>query len=439
MNTFNSNCAPHHQSFISMLDAYAQRLLSDNSVEIRFPHAVRRLKREDIFETPCPTRNDLRDLDCFTIDCDDTKDMDDAVSLVETGSGYQLGVHIADVAGYVQPHSALDCEAMQRGTSIYLPHMTIPMFPEMISNDICSLNPNVDRNTISVLIDLDADGNVLDSRITKSVIRSRIKGVYSEINSILTGNAAPSIRNKYACFTPTLHEMDALSRKLRSIRAVNGANVENCQRANVRLIGDTVDLVPCKHGASERIIEEFMVLANRIVGEYFLAHALPTIFRAHEGSGKQAKYTTAADGHYGLQIDHYAHFTSPIRRLSDCRVHQVLTAHLAGCNNFCLHYMFDALLNESCDFANRRSHRANQIQKSCEAFCHEHYFNQRQSDTFSGVVTNYDHFGQPRIRLDDFDIDVIGSTAPILKVEQRVILNVHAHNRKLYSRSVIAA
>ena len=438
MNTFNCNHEPN-QSFTSMLEAHAQRLLDDNNVELKFPIAVRRLKREDIRETPCATREDLRDLDCFTIDCDDTKDMDDAVSLIETGSGYQLGVHIADVAGYIQPHSALDCEAMQRGTSIYLPHMTIPMFPEMISNDICSLNPNVDRNTISVLIDLDACGNVLDSRITKAVIRSGIKGVYSEINSILAGKAAPSVRSKYACFTPTLFAMDALSRKLRSIRAANGANVENRQRANVRLIDDTVDLVPCKHGASERIIEEFMVLANRIVGEYFLAHALPTIFRAHEGAGKLAKYTTSADGHYDLQIDHYAHFTSPIRRLSDCRVHQVLTAHLAGCNNDCLHYLFDALLDESCEYANKRSRRANQIQKSCEALCYEHYFNRRQFDAFSGVVTCYDHFGQPWIRLDDFDIDVIGSTAPVLKVGQRVTLNVHAHDRKLYSRGVVAA
>ena len=178
--------------------SFVDKQLECANVRVKFPHAILCAPRDGLVPSPCSSRIDLRDTPCFTIDCSSTKDMDDAVSVEKTAIGYALGVHIADVAAYVKPGSSFDTCAMERGTSHYLPDRTIPMLPPVLSADLCSLNPCEDRLAVSVLVTLDANGAVVGYEVVKSTIRSRVKGVYDEVNAILEGVATPEVSSKYA-------------------------------------------------------------------------------------------------------------------------------------------------------------------------------------------------------------------------------------------------
>lgn len=349
-----------------------------------FPAEVHREADEvpaEISEDEIVNRKDLRNLPMVTIDGEDAKDLDDAVSLEDLGDGkVRLGVHIADVSHYVKEDSALDKEALERATSIYLVDRVIPMLPRKLSNGICSLNPQVDRLTMSAFITYQLNPlKILEHEITPSIIKTNYRLTYSEVNEIFV-NDNSEVKEKYKDFVPTLELMNQLREKLRKERFDNGSI--NFDFPEVKVIlddqGIPIEIKKREHGQAEQLIEEFMIAANRIVSEDMSWREIPFIYRVHdqpdsdrlhdfnefihdfgyhlkgtqnevhpralqdllrkvEGkpeervintlllrSMKQAIYTPTNIGHFGLAIDYYSHFTSPIRRYPDLMIHRII-------------------------------------------------------------------------------------------------------------------
>ena len=327
-------------------------------------------------------RRDLRDELIITIDGATAKDLDDAISLTRDEQGRQvLGVHIADVSHYVTPHSALDREAFERGTSVYFADRVIPMLPKELSNGICSLHPGVDRLTLSCFMTLDEDAHVVKQEIVKSVIRSVERMTYSDCNKLLAGEDA-DLKVRYDHILPMLQEMAALAAKLERNRRLRGSLDLNSSEAAILCdqFGHPVGVELRKPGMSEGLIEEFMLVANETVARYLYDLSKPAVYRVHEKpigdkverlramlapfgldagatdhfalqkvlkavEGKpeepavnaivlrsmmKARYDPENLGHFGLAARYYCHFTSPIRRYPDLMVHRVLTALLAG-------------------------------------------------------------------------------------------------------------
>lgn len=335
----------------------------------------------EISEADLLNRQDLRDWTVFTIDGEDAKDFDDAVSLTRSGDVWQLGVHIADVSHYVRPGTALDAAALERGTSVYLPGLTLPMLPERLSNDLCSLRPGADRLTLSVLMDI-RDGLVTHWRITPSVIRSKARLTYAQVNRMLAGADASGIPE---ALCETLRQMNALKDRLSVGRAARGAIDLDLPEAQI-MVGDhfapkSVELR--ERGESERLIEQFMLSANECVAATAREQQLPFAYRVHAAPDadrlpavnellramnvplqlgddpqprevaavveatrelpsapeirhalllamSKAHYSEHPDGHYALAASDYCHFTSPIRRYPDLFVHRMLKRYLAG-------------------------------------------------------------------------------------------------------------
>ena len=327
-------------------------------------------------------RRDLRKLEIFTIDGDDTKDIDDAISIELMNNGhYKLGVHIADVSYYVKEGSPLDNEAMERGTSVYLVDRVIPMLPHELSNGICSLNPNVDRLAISCVMEFDHDGKQLDYEIFPSVIRSRIQMTYKKVNSILEDNV---VFEGYEPYEKSLRLMEELAQILRKMKVKRGYIDFEVDEAKILVDKDCkpVNVVLRDRGAGEKLIEDFMIAANECVATHIYFMSLPFIYRVHEvpkeeklrsylsfvgslgyqvpgdlkdtspktvqkiikyledkpefkilsslllRSMQKAVYRPENLGHYGLASQCYTHFTSPIRRYPDTTVHRLLRTYL---------------------------------------------------------------------------------------------------------------
>lgn len=327
-------------------------------------------------------RRDLRNMEIFTIDGDDTKDIDDAISIEKMSNGhYKLGVHIADVSYYVKEGSPLDNEAMERGTSVYLVDRVIPMLPHELSNGICSLNPNVDRLAISCVMEFDHDGRQLDYEIFPSVIRSRIQMTYKKVNSILEDNNIPEGYEPYEQSLRFMAELADILRKMKVKRGYIDFEVdepkilvdENCK---------PTEIILRDRGTGEKLIEDFMIAANECVATHIYFMSLPFIYRVHEvpkeeklrsylsfvgslgyqvpgdlkdtspktvqriikyledkpefkilsslllRSMQKAVYRPENLGHYGLASQCYTHFTSPIRRYPDTTVHRLLRTYL---------------------------------------------------------------------------------------------------------------
>ncbi|MFI5360148.1 MAG: ribonuclease R [Halanaerobiales bacterium] len=349
-----------------------------------FPEEVEReleMIPDEVLEEELTGRKDLRDLPMVTIDGEDAKDLDDAVSIEDLGEGkVRLGVHIADVSHYVKEGTALDKEALERGTSIYLVDRVIPMLPPKLSNGICSLNPGEDRLAVSVFITYQLEPfKLMDYEISTSVIRSKYRMTYTEVKEILVNNNQELI-NKYQDFVPQLQLMNQLREKLRKERFEKGSI--NFQFPEVRVIldelGKPVEIRLEEHGIAEQLIEEFMIAANRVVSEDMSWKGIPFIYRVHdqpdldrlqefntfihnfgyflkgiqnevhpralqnlleevEGkpeeriintlllrSMKKAIYAPSNIGHFGLAIDYYSHFTAPIRRYPDLMIHRII-------------------------------------------------------------------------------------------------------------------
>ena len=393
----------------TLIRAFTEKLFIENNVARDFPESIKKLKKNDLKPIKCKKRLDLRDVECFTIDCDDTKDMDDAVSLEKTTFGYRIGVHIADVAAYIKLGSELDELAMKRGYSIYLPLETIPMLPSLLSNDLCSLNPNVDRLAISVLINVDDFINVLDFKIVKSVIRSRIKGSYSEVNKILDGTAEKTIKDKYRRVQNLLFEMKYLAEKLRLDRILHGVECSEETDNKILVDGWVITIAPKVKGDAEQIIEEFIVLANRLVAKYFVNRSLPVVFRSQLEKGKVAIYTTEECPHAELNLLHYVHFTSPIRRLADLKIHQILTLHLDGMPTETIHSLLDEHLEEAADRAKRSKGRADNVMKATRNYCFRLWAEMQPQKEYSAKFVGFDNKRLPIFEILPYHVRATGN------------------------------
>ncbi len=323
----------------------------------------------------------------FTIDGAGAKDLDDAVSLVRTETGYRLGVHIADVSHYVREKTALDRCAMARGTSVYFTDKVVPMLPPSLSNGACSLNSGEDKYALSAVIDLDSKGDITGLSLENSIIRSRVRGVYSEVNRIFDGTADSDILEKYADVIPTLELMRELYEVLLKKHVERGAIDFDSTEAEIVLDerGDPCEIIPRERGVAERLIEQFMLTANEAVATNLMRRAIPCVYRIHEPPPEdkldsfvtfahnlgfdtsyirresvdsrslrrlllaaeerglaaplsysmlramsKAKYSEIRQPHFGLGIENYCHFTSPIRRLSDLATHRIIKKVIFG-------------------------------------------------------------------------------------------------------------
>lgn len=393
-------------------------------------------------------RLDLTAEKIFTIDGEDSKDLDDAVSLDFDGERYFLGVHIADVSHYVRQGSAIDNEAFERGTSVYYADRVLPMLPKELSNGICSLNPGEVRLTFSALITLKKSGEIEGYRFAKSYIRSRVKGVYKEVNAILDGTAGKDILQKYDGITESLERMRDLAAILRKRRFDRGAmNIVSNESKFVIENGRIQDILPRPMGESEHIIEEFMLAANEAAATFAQQENIPFVYRVHERPPKvkaeqfcnllnhlgmnasalrenpepkdfsqilqsvegselepvinnqllrtmsKAIYSEKNMGHFGLVLENYAHFTAPIRRYPDLSIHRILTSKLAGMPEEKLQKRYSSFVQMSSRRSSDREVEAMNIERECEACYKAEYMASRIGQDFEGMVSGVTNYG----------------------------------------------
>lgn len=430
---------------------YMQNQMMNNSIYVDFPEEIAKLTPNDLFNQNCANRKDLRHIHTLTIDSDHTQDMDDAVSISKTVNGYVLTVHIADVANFVEPFTPLFNEAAKRATSVYLPGVTARMLPDILSTDVCSLNPNTDRDAISIIMELDATAHIVNYEITKSLIRSRVKGVYDEVNMILEHKETQAIADKYDGLYSDLFIMKELAEKLLKNRIEKGADVQDNSKSDIVFANDRVIVTPHKRGSSERIIEEFMIIANHCVSKYMAENQLIAIYRTQANEKTMAEYKLATKENYQSHSNEYkhhnlafndfeyVHFTSPIRRISDLLNATILSMNLTGVSNEDICKVFDEeTMLELCDNATRKSRMAKQVQETVEAKCYSLYFSWRKFEFFSGMVTGYNRNNQAVITLDAYNIKVIGQAALRGYIGKNVKMHIDADvkTRRLYAQNV---
>ena len=432
--------------------ACCQAVLDRHHARQEFPPEVlaeAKAMPQQIDTAEIPNRLDLREKIIFTIDSAHTKDIDDAVSAERTETGYRLGVHIADVSHYVKPGSALDTEAYERGTSIYFGNRVIPMLPTELSNGICSLNPQEDRLAFTVFIDVDKNGGIQHYELHKSVIRSYVKGVYDEINQIYDETAAPEILEKYRDALPTIALMKELSEALMAARKRRGAidfDSDDCEVVFDEK-GVAVDIERRVRGVSERMIEEFMLLANEAVAHYASERKVPFVYRVHEepdatklenfaaslaavgidnrklrpglepgdmaevlgriaGTAKEralstmalrtmakAKYWPECLGHFGLALKYYSQFTSPIRRYPDLSIHRILSDMLENGVTEQLKNRYNDFAAAASEQSSLREVTAMQIEWDCDDIYKAEYMRQHVGGTFPGIITGVKSYG----------------------------------------------
>lgn len=421
--------------------------LEEQGVSLEFPvDAIEQalaVERHGIHSEEIDERFDLRHLPIFTIDGADTKDIDDAISIEKTATGYSLGVHIADVSHYVKKDDALDKEAFERGTSIYIADKVIPMLPKELSNGICSLNPNVDRLAFSCLMNIAKNGEIKCFEFKKSVIRSRVQGVYSEINSILKQEDDDAIKEKYKDVYQTIPMMNELAEILQENRKNRGAPEIDSSESKIVCNADGVciDVKPRISGVSEGIIEEFMLLANNCAASLAMEKDFPFVYRVHEnpptekllqlhetltmlginaeGIGEKskagdlakilreskddpksavinrlvlrtmakAKYSDKPIGHYGLVMSEYAHFTSPIRRYADLSIHRILTSYVHGANAEKLKKNYTKFAAKSALQATSTELVSVNAERTCEDFYMAEYMKNHIGEDFDGIIS----------------------------------------------------
>ena len=404
----------------------------------------------EVTEEDIVGRRDLRDLSMVTIDGADAKDLDDAVSVEKLEKDkYRLGVHIADVAHYVKAHSALDQEALERGTSIYLLDRVIPMLPPELSNGICSLNPRVERLALSIFMDIDANGAVLTHEIVESVIRTNERMTYSEVNRILE-DREPALLEKYAAQVEHFAVMAELRDILLKRREERGAIDFELSEAKIILDGNgrVTDIVPRQKTLADSIIEEFMLAANETIAEHFHWMDVPFIYRVHEDPSldkvgdlnmflnnfslrirakadnlhprafqkvlkdvaekpeerlihrvllrtmMRARYSPECLGHFGLAAKYYSHFTSPIRRYPDLAIHRIIKMLLRGGK---LTHKQTAELTSFVDLASTRSSEREQLateaERAVESIKKAQFMMDKVDQEFDGMISGVIAYG----------------------------------------------
>lgn len=393
-------------------------------------------------------RQDLRDWQMVTIDGEDAKDLDDAVSIAREGDCYILGVHIADVTNYVQENSALDREAFKRGTSVYLVDRVIPMLPHTLSNGICSLNQGEDRLALSCIMKIDEKGRVVDHEIAETVIRVDQRMSYTSVKKILEDHD-PKETKKYQELVPMFEEMSRLSKILREHRRIRGSIDFDFPETKMILDekGRPLELQPYERNVATRMIEDFMLLANETVAEDYYWQELPFVYRTHEApdeekirtlatfinnfgysmhvganevrpkeiqkllakvegspqevmisrlalrSMKRAKYTPENSGHFGLAAAYYTHFTSPIRRYPDLQIHRIIKDNIRGRmqEEKIVHY--DKILPEVTKHASEMERRAEEAERETVKLKKVEYMQQHLGEIFEGVISSITKWG----------------------------------------------
>lgn len=393
-------------------------------------------------------RKDLRALQTVTIDGEEAKDLDDAITLEKMDSGYRLGVHIADVSHYVTEHSPLDAEALKRGTSIYLTDRVIPMLPHKLSNGICSLNQGEDRLALSCLMEIDEKGNVTGHEIVESLIRVDRRMTYTAVSAIVTDHDPETMR-EYEGFVELFERMKELAELLRDRRHSRGSIDFDFPESKIILDekGRPIEIKPYDRNIATRIIEDFMLLANETVAEDYFWQSVPFLYRTHdkpdeekmmrlgtfinnfgyilrmpggevhpkevqklldkvEGtpeealisrltlrSMKQAKYTTLNSGHFGLAAKYYAHFTSPIRRYPDLQIHRIIKESLHGglTQKRIAHY--EKLLPAVAVQTSALERRAEEAERETDKMKKVQYMEQFIGKEFDGVISGVTGWG----------------------------------------------
>lgn len=413
-----------------------------------FPQEVldeaERVGNEPISDEEYTKRLDLRGEPIFTIDSKDAKDLDDAISVKRTDFGYTLGVHIADVSHYVKEGSAIDEEAINRGTSVYFADRVIPMLPEVLSNGACSLNAGTDKLAFSALIELDKEGHITKYDFKKTIINSKVRGVYSEVNEILDGTASEEILNKYAPVMESLMSAKELADILKANSAARGTMELDSGESKFILDenGICIDIMPRVSGEAEQLIEQMMVTANIAAAKFSLDHKLPFLYRVHGTPDpkrveelvtllqlvgvpckeivkpnpetqdfaaildrvrglpcetlvsqrllrtmEKARYSTEETGHFGLALSDYSHYTSPIRRYPDTSIHRVLSAFVEGMPAEEVRRRYAQFCETSATESSRNEIRALIAERDAEDCYMAEYMSQHIGEHFEGTVS----------------------------------------------------
>lgn len=392
-------------------------------------------------------RLDLRSIQTVTIDGEDAKDLDDAITIEKKDNCYTLGVHIADVTNYVTEGSPLDKEAIIRGTSVYLVDRVIPMLPHKLSNGICSLNQGEDRLALSCIMDIDFTGDVISQRIAETLINVDRRMTYTNVKKILE-DKDEEIINEYREFTTMFNNMEELAQILRNKRKKRGSIDFDFPEAKVILneAGEPIEIKPYDRNVATKIIEEFMLLANETVAEYFFWQETPFVYRSHEEpdpdkitslgqfiynfgyhikgkdevhpkeiqkllidiegkkeeaiisrlalrSMRQAKYTTSNDGHYGLATKYYCHFTSPIRRYPDLQIHRIIKDSINGRLDENILRRYEKNLPEIAKKSSEYERRAEEAERESIKLKKVEYMSKFIGEEYEGVISGVTSWG----------------------------------------------
>ena len=406
----------------------------------KVPRTLRKADREG--------REDIRSLDMVTIDGADTKDIDDAVSLSMNGCNYELGVHIADVTHYVREGSALDKEAVERGTSCYPVDRVIPMLPQALCNGICSLNENVDRLALSCFMTISPKGEIIDHRFAQTLINTNHRMTYDDVDKIITDHDEKLIR-QYDDVSDMLIKMHELALILRHRRKRRGSIDFDISETKIELDdkGHPVNICPHERNNATKLIEDFMLAANETVAEHFFWADIPFVYRIHEkpdmdkirklatfirnfGYGikvkdddihpkevqkllagiedtpeealisrltlrsmQRAKYSTACEGHFGLALKYYCHFTSPIRRYPDLQIHRIIKEYLNGSLDDERMEHYSKILGEICHHSSARERMAEEAEREIDKLKKAEYMQDHIGEVYEGVISGVTNWG----------------------------------------------
>ena len=431
-------------------DFFAEELSIIRSYSLReeFPdgieEAAEKQQQRGITPTDYANRRDFRDKRIVTIDGEDTRDIDDAISIERVDEDYLLGVHIADVSHYVKYRSPLDKEALARGTSVYFPDRVLPMLPKALSNGICSLNEGEDRLTLSCLMRVNKKGVVVDSEIVEGVIRSTHKMTYTEVSKMLDGDA--QTLEKYADVQDMVATFAELTTILQTMRQKRGSVSLDVKEAKIMLVNGEIVIPDYKRQFSHEIIEAFMVLANETVASYMQSIEAPFVYRIHEkpneekaqafrdfaqGLGLKAKFNVtdvrpydyqnllkAAEtlpaysvlnrvmlrsmqkaryspenaGHFGLASECYCHFTSPIRRYPDLCIHRIIKEVINGKYDKACE-VYGGFVEEAAQKSSDRERNAAEAEREVDALYAAMYMSERIGEEFPAVVSGVSSYG----------------------------------------------
>lgn len=420
-------------------------------ITVEFPDEVMKQIEaipEEVTKEDTQGREDLRNIIMVTIDGEDAKDLDDAISLEKLPNGlYRLGVHIADVTHYVRENTHLDKEALHRGTSVYLVDRVIPMLPHKLSNGICSLNAGVDRLALSCIIDIDSNGVVQSHRMVKSVININERMTYTNVKKILIDEDTEII-NQYNDYVEFFKLMEELSIILRNKRVKRGAIDFNFEEAKIILDeeGRAVDIRLYERNTATRIIEEFMLVCNETIAEDYFWQGTPFVYRSHQDpdsekiqklsafihnfgyrikggsnvhpkdlqkilsdiegkteesvisrlvlrSMQQARYTSTNDGHFGLAAKYYCHFTSPIRRYPDLQIHRIIKSNLNGTLDEKVQNKLNKKLPEVAKLCSLRERNAEEAERQTEQLKKVEYMKDKIGEEYEGIISGITSWG----------------------------------------------